>query len=84
VTWGTQVSSNWIDHLNNPVLTSSNNYYDLRGVAQPVVFLIDGLYKMWYYGEEGAGVKYVLYAESNDGISWQRPINEPVLSTGPS
>jgi predicted GH43/DUF377 family glycosyl hydrolase len=39
---------------------------------------------MWYYGEEGAGVKYVLYAESNDGISWQRPINEPVLSPGPS
>ncbi|MCH9030239.1 MAG: hypothetical protein IH819_11685, partial [Bacteroidetes bacterium] len=82
VTWGIHINSNWIDFISNPVLISSNNYYDQRGIAQPEIIYENNHFKMWYYGEEGAGVKYVLYAESNDGISWDKPINEPVLSPG--
>ena len=82
VTLGTLTHSNWSDFINNPVLISSSGQYDQLGVSQPVVLYENTKYKMWYTGDQGAAVHYVLYAESNDGISWERPINEPVLFPG--
>jgi predicted GH43/DUF377 family glycosyl hydrolase len=39
---------------------------------------------MWYLGDAGGNHKYVMYAESNDGINWTRPYSNPVLSPGVS
>ena len=38
---------------------------------------------MWYLGDAGGNHNYVMYAESNDGLSWSRPYTDPVLSPGP-
>ena len=82
VTWGTSSSFKWIDFRNNPVLVSSNSSYDYIGVSQPVVLFENNEYKMWYTGDQGTAVHHVLYAESDDGINWERPISEPVLFPG--
>lgn len=85
VTWGgvTSTNYNWIDNQTNPVLVGGNNYYDNYGIAQPVVMYDENKYKMWYYGDAGSAKKYVLYAESENGINWvKHPV--PVLSPGNS
>ncbi len=82
VTWGTQNTNiNWVDYLNNPILSGGNNNFDYYGIAQPVVLYDEGKYKMWYYGDEGSGRHYVLYAESYDGIAWVK-YPSPVLLPG--
>lgn len=80
VTWGVPSSFNWTDYQNNPILASSNNYYDYYGISQPVVIYDEGIYKMWYYGDSGGGQTYILYAESNDGINWTPYSGNPVIS----
>ena len=82
VIWGVPINFNWIDYQNNPLLVTSNNYYDEYGVAAPQIIWENGVYKMWYLGVAGSASKYVLYAESNDGINWIKPINHPVLYPG--
>lgn len=82
VTWGVPGNQNWIDFANNPILTKSYNYFDEFGVAQPQIILVDGVYKMYYLGVAAAASKYVLYAESNDGINWNKPLNQPILYPG--
>ena len=81
VTWGVPINHNWIDYQNNPILTSSGNYYDYYGISQPVVLYDEGIYKMWYYGDSG-GHTYILYAESQNGIDWVRYSGNPVMSPG--
>jgi predicted GH43/DUF377 family glycosyl hydrolase len=80
VTWGTPTQ--WADFSGNPILSLSGQYYDAYGIGLPNVIFADGIYKMWYVGDAGASKKYVLYAESNDGINWTRPLNHPVLYPG--
>lgn len=82
VIWGVPLNQSWLDCQNNPLLESSNNYFDYYGVATPQIIFENGLYKMWYLGVASSATKYVLYAESNDGINWTRPINHPVLYPG--
>ena len=82
VTWGTP--SHWTDFSGNPILSTSGLYYEAYGVGQANVILVDSIYKMWYVGDAGASHKFVLYAESNDGFNWTRPLSQPVLSPGSS
>ena len=83
VTWGTQITFNWQDYINNPLLTSSHNYFDYYGIAQPIV-IFDGIgYKMWYYGDGGSGHTTVCLATSLDGIQWTRYSANPVLQPSP-
>jgi hypothetical protein len=82
VTWGT-FSDSWIDFSGNPVLSSSGSFYESHGVGQANIIFINNIYRMWYLGDAGGSNKYVLYAESNDGIVWDRPFSTPVLSPGP-
>ena len=42
------------------------------------VLKIDGVYKMWYTGQ-ARGHSYIGYAESNDGINFERKCDEPIL-----
>ncbi len=81
VTWG-NTSTQWTDYENNPVLTSSNTYWDYAGVQQPKILYEDGLYKMWYLGLANGSVSNVGYAISSDGINWTKPFNHPVISHG--
>lgn len=81
VTWGTP-SGNWTDYYGNPILSPSGTYYETHGVGQANVLFINGQYKMWYLGDAGGNHKYVMYAESNNGINWTRPYPNPVLSPG--
>lgn len=82
VTWGGPVTNNWIDYLYNPIISSSRNYYDYYGVTQPQVLYENGLYRMYYFGIASSAQKYVLYAESNDGIQWHHPVQNPILNPG--
>lgn len=82
VTWGNQITNfSWVDYQNNPILLGGNNNYDYYGIAQPVILYDEGKYKMWYYGDAGSAKKYVLYAESQDGINWVKHPT-PVLYPG--
>lgn len=82
VTWGVPVNQNWIDYQNNPLLISSHSYYDEFGVAQSQIIYENGVYKMYYVGVAAAASKYVLYAESNDGLVWNKPFAHPILYPG--
>ena len=84
VTWGVPINHSWIDYQNNPILTSSGNYYDYYGIAQPVVLYDEGIYKMWCLGLDytGGGRSHIVYAESNDGLIWTAYSGNPVLSPG--
>jgi predicted GH43/DUF377 family glycosyl hydrolase len=82
VTWGVPVNNNWIDYQYNPLLSSSNQFFDEFGVAQPQIVISDGIYRMYYVGVAAAASKYVLYAESNDGLNWYKPISNPILYPG--
>ena len=42
------------------------------------VLKIDGKYKMWYTGQ-ARGHSYIGYAESDDGIHFERPLTDPVM-----
>ena len=43
------------------------------------VLYIDGVYKMWYTGQ-AKGRSYICYAESKDGIKFERRFARPILS----
>lgn len=83
VTWGQGQNQGWIDFPGNPVLTKRNIYYENFGVSEPAIIYENNLYKMWYVGDAGSAVHYVMYAESQDGINWTHPYSGPVLSPGP-
>ncbi len=78
VTWGTS-TKNWIDYPSNPILSPSINDYDFGGVIQSMVYRTENKYIMWYDGVVNDGIKYVLYAESQDGFYWSKPISHPVI-----
>jgi len=82
VNWGVPINQNWIDYSQNPIVTKSFNYFDEFGVAQPQIILDNGLYRMYYLGVAASATKYVLYAESTDGINWSKPISHPILYPG--
>ncbi len=81
VSWGTN-NTGWIDFKNNPVLRLSNTYWDFQGVREPKILIENGIYKMWYLGLANSSRSNVGYATSSDGISWTKPYDYPVLTTG--
>lgn len=80
VTWGVPFNTNWVDYPYNPIISSKRSYYDYYGVTQPQVLYENGLYRMYYFGIYASAQKYVLYAESYDGIHWSYPVQNPILS----
>ena len=79
VTWGF-ANNNWQDYETNPILQSSGFYWEAEGIAESKVLLDGDLFRMYYLGLAGAGYSYVGYAESNDGITWNKPFSEPILA----
>jgi predicted GH43/DUF377 family glycosyl hydrolase len=84
VNWGISGNYSWQDYSLNPIIKSSNNYYDYYGTAQPVVLFDEGIYKMWYFGADqlGNGTGNILYAISNDGLNWNHYAGNPVMVPG--
>lgn len=85
VTWGgggNNTSGIWTDFINNPILFSSNSHFDYGGIHQPKVIYFNNKYRMYYVGNINNGMKYVLYAESDNGNVWNKPSLLPVLFPG--
>lgn len=75
---------NWTkDTLNNPVMGPGTASWEAGGPIYCTIVPVQGGYKMWYCGwNQQYDSLAIGYAESVDGISWQRPLNNPVLTTG--
>ena len=73
----------WTKDTNNPVITSEAGNWDYpRLVVGSVVF--DGTtYHMWYAGGIYQSLR-IGYATSEDGSSWTKHANNPVLNKGPA
>lgn len=66
----------------DPVI-SPTEIWELNSVSYPNVIYDEGKYKMWYAATSINLPTQIVYAESNDGIFWEKPANRnPVLTTG--
>lgn len=67
-------------HWSEPVVTLASDpttgWED--DINRNCVLRIDGVYKMWYTGQ-ARGHSYIGYAESRDGINFERKCSEPIL-----
>lgn len=81
VTWGSG-EKKWTDYVNNPVLVKTGKAIDWGGVGQPKIYFDNGVYRMYYLNYSFPSP--VSYAESMDGINWERPDTLPVIVVGPS
>lgn len=74
--------------MNNgePVLTkNTSNAWEATGVGIPDVLYENNIFHMWYSGRSSLDGKYrVGYANSTDGITWKRNLNNPILDVGKS
>ena len=72
----------WEKHAGNPVLpTIRDSKFETFVVSRPCVVIEDGVFKMWY---SMRGTAYRIgYAESVDGIRWERSPISPILDVSP-
>ena len=72
----------WVDYPNNPVLQrGAFGSWDANITWSHDVIWDDGLFKMWYAGHSGsAGPWSIGYATSENGKSWTKYANNPVLT----
>nr|MBP9814619.1 hypothetical protein [Candidatus Woesebacteria bacterium] len=70
---------NFIKYSSNPILSPTANSWDSERVWQPSV-VFDGVeYKMYYSAYNGSRFQIGL-AHSPDGITWQKDINNPIIT----
>lgn len=72
----------WIKYSGNPVLSPTSNAWDSDFVNAPRVIFDGTIYRMWYVGGH-SGSTDIGYANSTDGITWQK-YPTFVLSSGPT
>lgn len=76
---------NWTRRAVNPVLSRGTaSEWDSNGVSHRTIINQSGIYKMWYAGKDSANTWRIGYAESIDGLLWNKYSTNPVLSNGPS
>lgn len=71
----------------NPVINPSvpSSPCELNNVSYPNVIFENGIFKMWYAAGLGDLPTQFCYAESSDGINWDKPLDKnPVFSIRPS
>jgi|GEM_PF-1726343 len=74
----------WDRYSGNPVFVPDGSGFDSTHVAVSTVLKENGVYKMWYTGNDGSTPDNAIgYATSTDGLSWSRR-NDAVLKVGPS
>lgn len=72
----------WTKDASNPVLGyGTTGQWDAQSVGSPGVVYADGVWHLWYVGDNGSGGvdSAIGYAYSADGISWTRGPQNPVL-----
>lgn len=70
----------WVNYPNNPVFQRATSGWDANIVWSHDVMWDDGLYKMWYAGHAGSSGPWSIgYATSEDGKTWTRYANNPVI-----
>ena len=73
----------WTMHP-SPVLAPSGGMWDAYTVEAPYVIRENRQYKMWYWGGAAFPATSIGYATSPDGVTWTKPVGNPVLSAGTS
>lgn len=68
----------WEKYKGNPVLKASPQGWDSKSVVGLGVIHDEGIYKMWYAGKDGKE-QAIGYAESKDGVRWEKHKNNPVM-----
>ena len=69
-------------HWDEPIITLENNLCSgwEDDINRNCVIKMDGIYKMWYTGQaHGHRNSYIGYAQSEDGIHFERISSEPVI-----
>jgi len=68
-------TTTWIESQFNPgIRKGPSGSWDDSGLMSPAVLKEDGLYKMWYAGDDsGSGTYRIGYAVSSDGVNWTKP-----------
>lgn len=66
-------------HKDNPIITPSQTW-EKQAIAMPSIIYKDGKFKMWYSGKGDNGRWQIGYAESLDGINWNKHFSNPVYS----
>ena len=77
----------WKKHPNNPVLrVGAVGKWDDKHLTAPFVIRDGAVFKMWYRGESAQfpGKGSTGYAESPDGINWERYSGNPVFTPAAS
>ena len=75
---------NWNKDSSNPVLVGEPGTWEERVVGQPSVVLENGVYKMWYFGQDTSNRERIGFAVSFDGKTWIKSLLNPVLKSGQS
>lgn len=76
----TQAVFNFTKNI-NPIFLPSFQYWDQNDVQNPRILLENGVYRMWYEGNNGSGWR-LGYAESPNGIDSFLRNNQPLASLG--
>lgn len=69
-------------HWDEPIITLENNLCSgwEDDINRNCVIKVDGIYKMWYTGQaHGCRNSYIGYAQSEDGIHFERASFDPVM-----
>jgi len=69
---------NWIRLGTNPVLTPQGSW-EKSSIMCPHVLYEKGRFRLWYSAGEMYEPDAIGYAESKDGIHWERELNNPIL-----
>ena len=72
---------NWDWYQGNPVLEGDINSWD-KNVANCEVLEIGGNFLMWFSGKDGSTSR-IGFANSEDGVNWEKYQGNPVLENGP-
>ena len=68
-------ATSWIESSFNPGLRGGpSGSWDDSGLAGPVVLKENGMYKMWYAGDDtGSWTSRIGYSISSNGVNWTKP-----------
>ena len=73
---------NWYPYSGNPVIQNRTNWWERGHNIGPYVLFdsTNNKYQMWYNTTNLGSITSIAYAESNDGITWIKPVEKnPVL-----
>lgn len=77
-------SKDGINWVRNGVVCIDFKSKDEYAISRPCVIKEDGIYKMWYSYRGGSDTYRIGYAESTDGINWEREDEEAGIGVSES